>query len=101
MAAAPDINDVLLADRTNRKKRLFEILSEKSCFMASHNTDWSDTDQVKGWGKDKMNMTRGRKKQKQDIQRNTNQQLWDDITTYYDPLHYNDLRGFSGQKWDS
>ena len=43
MAAAPDVTDVLLADRTNRKKRLFKTrqISEKGCFMASHNTEWS------------------------------------------------------------
>ena len=79
MAAAPDVTDVLLADPVNRKKHLFKTrqIGEKGCLMASHNTDRSDIYQVKSWGKDKMTMTRERKKQKQDIHRNTSQQLWD------------------------
>ena len=64
MAAAPDITDVLLADPVNRKKRLFKTrqIGEKGFLMASHNTDRSDIYQVNGWGKDKMTMTRERKK---------------------------------------
>ena len=64
MAATPDVTDVLLADLVNRKKRLFKTrqIGKKDCLMASHNTDRSDIYQVKGWGKDKMTMTRERKK---------------------------------------